>query len=579
MRSLRRALVALGAVGFVAGAVPLALALANEGGHQRTLIAVTGPLIGWAFIGTGIFAWLRQPENRFGALMTAVGFSACLAGLRVSTEPWVFIVGLLFITSQWALLYHMLLAFPGGTLHSRIERLMVAGMYFSAFVVHPVQVLFQDTTVIGVPENPLLIEGNADLASTLSRSRYWFALVLLAALVVVLARRWAAASRSERQALGPVLISGGAVMALLGIWYAALLAEVDQDVVQALEDARYVVLCTVPFAFLAGLLRSRVAGASAVSEVVARLGDPNVRRSGIGEALAHALDGTSLELVYRCSDGRYVDDTGRRVALPPEASDRAFAPLETGDEPSVLLTYDPGREDERELVHAVVAAATLSLENERLAADLRAKVEEVSASRARIVESGDAARRRLERDLHDGAQQRLVSLALNLRMLGARIDGDPEAGRQLQAARRELDQALGELRELARGLHPSVLSERGLPTALEGLAQRAPLPVALEAMPGERLPDRVESASYFVVAEALTNIAKYARATKASVHVSRANGEVLVEVSDDGVGGADPAGGSGLRGLLDRVSALGGTFEVDSRPGQGTTVRAAIPYE
>jgi signal transduction histidine kinase len=579
MRSLRRALLALGAVGFVAGAVPLALALANEGGHQRTLIAVTGPLIGWAFIGTGIFAWLRQPENRFGALMTAVGFSACFAGLRVSTESWVFIIGLLFITSQWALLYHMLLAFPGGTLHSRVERLMVAGMYFSAWVVHPVQVLFQDTTLLGLPENPLLIDGNADLSSTLSRSRYWFALLLLGALVVVLVRRWAAASRSERQALGPVLISGGAVMALLGIWYAALLAEVDQDVVQALEDGRYVVMCTVPFAFLAGLLRSRVAGASAVSEVVARLGDPNVRRGGISEALADALDGTSLELVYRCADGRYVDDTGRRVALPPESPERAFAPLETGDEPRVMLTYDPAREDESELVHAVVAAATLSLENERLAADLRAKVEEVSASRVRIVESGDAARRRLERDLHDGAQQRLVSLALNLRMLGARIDGDPEAGRQLDAARHELDQALEELRELARGLHPSVLSERGLGAALEGLAQRAPVPVELEAMPGERLPDRVESASYFVVAEALTNVAKYAQATRAIVHVSRSNGEVLVEVSDDGVGGADPAGGSGLRGLLDRVSALGGTFQVDSRPGEGTTVRAAIPCE
>ena len=580
MKSLRRALLALGAVGFVAGAVPLALALANEGGHQRTLIAVTGPLIGWAFIGTGIFAWLRQPENRFGALMTAVGFSACLAGLRVSTESWVFIIGLLFITSQWALLYHMLLAFPGGTLHSRLERLMVAGMYFSAWVVHPVQVLFQDTTLLGVPENPLLIEHNSDLSSTLSRSRYWFALVLLGALAVVLVRRWAAATRSERQALGPVLISGGAVMALLGIWYAALLAEVDQDVVQALEDSRYVVMCTVPFAFLAGLLRSRVAGASAVSEIVARLGDPSLRRGGgIGHALADALDGTSLELVYRCADGGYVDETGRRLALPPDVSDRASAPLETGDEPSVVLTYDPAREDERELVHAVVAAATLSLENERLAADLRAKVEEVSASRARIVESGDAARRRLERDLHDGAQQRLVSLALNLRMLGSRIDGDPEAGRQLDAARHELDQALDELRELARGLHPSVLSERGLTAALEGLARRAPLPVELDAMPDERLPDRVESASYFVVAEALTNVAKYAQATKASVHVSRANGEMLVEVSDDGVGGADPAGGSGLRGLLDRVSALGGTFEVDSRPGEGTTVRAAIPCE
>jgi signal transduction histidine kinase len=579
MRSLRRALVALGAVGFVAGAVPLALALANEGGHQRELIAVTGPLIGWAFIGTGIFAWLRQPENRFGALMTAIGFSACLAGLRVSTEPWVFIFGLLFITSQWALLYHMLLAFPGGALQSRLERVLVAATYFSAWVVHPVQVLFQDTTALALPENPLLIEGNRDLSVTLSRSRFWLALVLLGALAVILARRWATASSSQRQALGPVLVSGGLVMALLGIWYAAMLAYVDEDVVRAIEDARYVVMCTVPFAFLAGLLRSRVAGASAVSEVVARLGDPSVRRSGIGHALDDALDGTSLELAYLTPDGGYVDRAGRHVTLPPQDPDRACTALEAGDQPAVVLTYDTSREEEHELVHAVVAAASLSLENERLAADLQAKVEEVSASRARIVESGDAARRRLERDLHDGAQQRLVSLALNLRVIGSRIDGDPETVRHLDAARRELDQALEELRELARGLHPSVLSDRGLAAALEGLAQRAPLPVRLEATLGERLPDRVESASYFVVAEALTNVARYAQADQASVNVTRADGLVLVEVSDDGVGGADPAAGSGLRGLLDRVSALGGTIEVDSRPGEGTTVRAAIPCE
>jgi hypothetical protein len=182
MRGLRRALLALAVLGFAAGAVPLALVLADEGGHQRELIAVTGPLIGWAFIGTGIYAWLRRPENRFGALMTAVGFSACLAGLRVSTEPWVFIVGLLFITSQWALLYHMLLAFPDGTLHSPLERLLVVAMYISAWVAHPVQVLFQDTTRIGLPENPLLVDANADLSTTLSRARFWVALVLIAAL-------------------------------------------------------------------------------------------------------------------------------------------------------------------------------------------------------------------------------------------------------------------------------------------------------------------------------------------------------------------------------------------------------------
>jgi signal transduction histidine kinase len=577
--SLSRALVALGAVGFVAGAVPLALALSNEGGHQRELIAVTGPLIGWAFIGTGIYAWLRRPENRIGALMTAVGFSACLAGLRVATEPWVFIFGLLFITSQWALLYHMLLAFPGGTLQSWLERVLVGAMYFSAVVVHPVQVLFQDTTRLGLPENKLLIEGHPDLSVDLSRSRFWLALVLLTALAVILTLRWRAASGSQRRALAPVLISGGLVMVLLGVWYAAMLARLDEGLVQGLEDARYVVLATVPFAFLAGLLRSRVAGAAVVSDVVARLGDPG-RRRGVCREMADALEGTSLELAYWVDDpGEYRDADGRKVELPPEGSDRIATPLEVGDRPVAVLIHDSSVEGERELVRAVGAAAALTIENERLAAELQAKIEELSASRARIVESSDATRRRLERDLHDGAQQRLVSLALSLRILHSRLDGDPEAVRELEAARRELDQALEELRELARGIHPSVLSDRGLAAALDGLAHRAPLPVELEGTAGERLPGRVESAAYFVVAEALTNVVKYAHATHASVNLSRDDGQVLVEVSDDGVGGADPASGSGLRGLLDRVSALGGKLEVESQPGRGTKVRAEIPCE
>jgi signal transduction histidine kinase len=574
MRGLRRALAALGVVGFVAGAVPLVLALVGEGGHQQVLIAVTGPLIGWAFIGTGIFAWLRQPENRFGALMTAVGFSACLAGLRVSTEPWVFVIGLLFITSQWALLYHMLLAFPGGTLQSAFERLLVWGMYLNSLVVHPVQVLFQDTTRLGLPENPLLVSDDRDLSVTLSRSRFWFALALLAALAVVLVRRWMDASSSQRRALAPVLVTGGLVMALLALWYAALLAELDPDAVQTLEDARYVVMCTVPFAFLAGLLRSRVAEASAVSEVVARLGDPTARDGGLWHALDDALEGTSVEVAHLRPEGGYVDAAGRAVAVPPERPDRIAIPLDGGEPPAAVLIADAG---DRDLVRAVSAATSLTLENERLASELQAKVEEVSASRARIVESSDAARRRIERDLHDGAQQRLVSLALSLQLLSTKIEDDPEAERQLDTARRELDQALDELRELARGIHPSVLSDRGLDAALEGLALRAPVPVELGATPHERLPQRVESASYFVVAEALTNVAKYARASRVSVNVTRTDGRVLVEVTDDGVGGADPANGTGLRGLLDRVSALGGTLEVDSPPGGGTSLRAAIP--
>ena len=578
MRSLRRALYALGAVGFVAGAVPLALALANEGGHQRELIAICGPLIGWAFIGTGIFAWLRQPENRFGALMTAIGFCSCIAALRVSTDPWVFIFGLLFIALQWALLYHMLLAFPGGMLQSGLERLLVAGMYFSAVVVHPVQVLFMDTARAGFPENVLLVDANRDLSSTLSRSRYWFAVVLIAALLVILARRWRAAGGMQRHALAPVLVSGGAVMVLLGVWYAALLAHADQGFVDGLEEARYVVLATVPFAFLFGLLSTRVAGATAVSEVVASLGDPS-RRGPICKVLADALDGTSLELAYLDSAGEWVDPYSRGpVEIPPDGPDRVVTPVELDGERVAVIMRNPLLEDQRELVQAVVATTQLALENERLGNELRAKIDELSASRARIVESGDAARRRLERDLHDGTQQRLVSLALSLRILRSRID-DPDAVRELEAARTELDAALAELRELARGIHPSVLSDRGLDAALDGLAHRAPLPVELEATPGERLPDSVESAAYFVVAEALTNVAKYAQASHASVNVTRDNGAVQVEVADDGVGGADPAAGTGLRGLLDRVSALGGGLEIDSLPGRGTTVRATIPCE
>lgn len=227
----------------------------------------------------------------------------------------------------------------------------------------------------------------------------------------------------------------------------------------------------------------------------------------------------------------------------------------------------------------LIGATVLEAENERLEAELRARVEELRASRQRIVEAGVAERRRLERNLHDGAQQRLVSLALSLRMARAKVDEDPAgAQRLLEGASEELELALAELRELARGIHPAVLSDRGLGAALEALAGRAPLPVELEgdgAVDG--MPETVESAAYFVVAEALTNVAKYAQASSARVSVTREGGTVEVAVSDDGVGGADPERGTGLRGLTDRLAALDGEIDVDSPAGGGTTVRARIP--
>ncbi|MGN6170733.1 MAG: sensor histidine kinase, partial [Solirubrobacteraceae bacterium] len=223
-------------------------------------------------------------------------------------------------------------------------------------------------------------------------------------------------------------------------------------------------------------------------------------------------------------------------------------------------------------------AAGLALENERLLADLRAQLEQLRESRARIVEAGDTERSRLERNLHDGAQQRLVSLALALGLAESKVEPDPQGAVQLLgAARAELTEALAELRELARGIHPAVLTERGLDYALTTLAERAPLEVALEVNLDARPPPAIEAAAYYVAAEALANVAKYAQATTATVIVEMHDERLRVEVADDGVGGADPSAGSGLRGLDDRVQAFGGSLQVISPPGEGTRVLAELP--
>jgi signal transduction histidine kinase len=215
---------------------------------------------------------------------------------------------------------------------------------------------------------------------------------------------------------------------------------------------------------------------------------------------------------------------------------------------------------------------------QRRARALRERVDDLRDARMRIIAAADAERRRIERDLHDGAQQRMVSLAVKLGLAQARVATDPdEAERLIAEAREEAQLAVKELRELARGIHPAVLSDRGLGPALDALAARAPVPVDITGVPEEPLPRPVEAAVYFVTAEALTNVAKYAQADTASVALSIAGDCVRLEIRDDGVGGADSAAGGGVAGLCDRVEALDGELTVDSPPGVGTTVTAEIP--
>jgi len=241
------------------------------------------------------------------------------------------------------------------------------------------------------------------------------------------------------------------------------------------------------------------------------------------------------------------------------------------------LVHDPMLDDEPELLEAVTAAAGIALENGRLHAELEARLDELKGSRARVVQAGQQERQRLERDLHDGAQQRLIALSLDLGMLKARLAGDRVATARLELARHEVALSLEELREVAHGIHPAVVTAHGLAVALEQIAARAAVPVRLTVELEGRLPEALEVAAYFVVSESLANIGKHARASAATVGIARTNGQVVVEIVDDGVGGADTERGSGLRGLADRVEALDGSLRVWTSREGGTRVKAELP--
>ena len=294
----------------------------------------------------------------------------------------------------------------------------------------------------------------------------------------------------------------------------------------------------------------------------------------LGERLARALGDPTLEVAYRLGDGRYVDAGGRPVELPRDP-DRAVTPVTAGGVEVAALVHDPALLDEPALVESVRATAALVLENERLAAEVRSQLAEVRASRGRIVAAADGERLRIERNLHDGAQQRLVTLSVALGLEASHAD--PAAADALSRAQDEVEQAIAELRELARGIHPTLLRDEGLQAAVEALARRAPLPVTVQGTLTDRLPDPVELAAYFLVSEALTNVAKHATATQASVLLEREPGLLRVTVADDGAGGARMTAGSGLAGLRDRLDALDATLAIESPPGQGTTIRAELP--
>jgi signal transduction histidine kinase len=549
--------------------------------HSR---AAAGVAVACAFVLAGVVAWLRRSANRLGPLMLAAGIALLARQLRYSQDALLFTVFFLLGDISFALVGHAILAYPSGRLDGRRPRLLVKAGY-ATVLVFPFAVLLVHGT-----RHPLLAMGPLARRSLLALGDHPHAVevlqrtevvvfygVLALLFVAVIASRLLRATPRTRRMRTPLLLAAVA-LALRAVYECVNTFDNQQPLAYSYlfwwQIAAFVAL---PLALLAGMLRARLARAN-VGELVLALDRTPATPQGLRDALSHALADPSLELLFWLPErGEFVDANGAAISTPDDSERRAVTRLEHENEPLAAIVHDPSLLEEPELVEAAGAAARLALENARLHAQTRAQLRQVRESRRRIVAAADEERRRIERNLHDGAQNRLLALALELskaqRRLGEEVDSEVE--RLLAASVEELQSTVDELRTLARGLHPTVLTEYGLGAALESLTSKSPLPVTLE-VDDERLLPQVEGTAYFVAAEALSNVLKHAHAAVASVTAHRRGETLVVEIRDDGIGGACAREGSGLQGMVDRVEALGGRLRIESGA-SGTQVIAEIP--
>ena len=531
-------------------------------------IDVVFRLVGGSFAACGLVAWRRRPDSRVGPLMTATGVAFFVSPLLGQLSSPMALTAAAWLPDLWVVfMVALLLTFTsGGRLRTRVDRVLVGAVAFEVAVLAPLWLMFSehDGNLLLVTPAPRV----SAIVDTVQRSV--LAAVPLATTAVV-GRRFLRASPAGRRALLPALAGCGCLLL-----FAALLV-VDLTTGERSQVLLWVAACSiaaVPVAFLVGLLRSRLARGM-LADLFRDL--RTMRPPQLQAELVRLLGDPGLTIAYPAADGLLHDTAGRRVVPPAPDEGRSVLPVLRDGRPVAVLLHDSSFDDDPELLDAVGGAAMLARENSDLHSQLEQRLQELQASRERILTAADAERRRIERNLHDGAQQRLVTVALQLTLLRRTVRDDPDEAEALAAAAAaELAASIDELRELARGIHPAAL-EQGLVVALESLVVRAAVPTVLDAEPGPEPPEPVALAAYFVAAEALTNVARYAHASSVTITLRHHDSEVVVTIADDGVGGADPAAGTGLRGLADRVEAAGGRLRVGPGTGGGTVVEARLP--
>jgi signal transduction histidine kinase len=519
----------------------------------------------WGLVAASLVALQRSRWRRPRVLLAFAGLAVLAGDLQwfSAAGPWT--LGLALEWVWLAVIVQLVLTFPDGRSWSRPAQATIVGGYLAAALGGLASALVDADS-----RDALSILTSGSSSDAIGRVRFALGSVVLLCTLGLVLWRLTAVGGAARRAQAPLLIGTALALPLIAVAFARQ-AATGHDTSVATATVARALTGLVPLGFVASIAWSRLRRTQAGDLVV------ELRTGGaltLRDRLARALGDSTLELAYRLGDGRYVDESGVPVRLP-DGRERSVTLLTARDEVVAALVHDPALLDEPALVESVRATAGLVLENERLAAEVRAQLAEVRASRARLVAATDEERRRIERDLHDGAQQRLVALCVALGLAAGRAE--PALAETLLRAQDELEQAIAELRALARGIHPTLLREDGLDAALEALARRAPLPVTIAGTIGARLAPQLELAAYFVAAEALTNTIKHAGATSLEISVRCEQGMLRLRVSDDGLGGAEVAPGGGLAGLRDRVEALDGTLVVVGSPVEGTTVVAELP--
>jgi len=535
--------------------------------------------------------WIvRRPGNRLGMGLLALAVATAAVSLQGATNPALHTIGVWGSPSLFLLSYYVVFAFPQGRVVGWPERALLAAWVLYFLTATLPYLLFSPVVAGGAPlarcdtdcpGNALLIADRPELAAPFGGNMSYAVIALGPATLVCLVYRLATVTRPRRRALLPVYIPAVMLTAPVLVFHGVIRQLLDVSPTTISDVGWFVTVgrTALPFGFLLSIVLATFFAAAALKTIVGRLVcSPNA--SQLRRILADALDDPSLELAFPVDRaGRFVGSSGSPVS-PTPAAGRVATPVARDGETVALIMHDEALETDPELVAASGQALLLTIENGRLLTEVESASAELRDSRARILAAGDAERRRIERDLHDGAQQHLVALRIKVGLAGELAEADPEAALRLADLGAELEEILQELRDLAQGLDPPVLRQFGLREALASVSRRTTPPVKLEAESLARYSDDIESAVYFCCLEALQNVGKHAGADAQAVIRLRKRGDQLTfEVCDDGIGydvERIRSPGQGLGNMSDRIAALGGTFVIESAPGRGTSVRGSV---